>query len=58
MRHPLIFVSDLVDPALISGLHMQLATTLDEALEMAFAIKGRDAKVAVIPNGPGVVIKG
>ena len=58
VRHPLIFVSDLVDPALISGLHMQLATTLDEALEMAFAIKGRDAKVAVIPNGPGVVIEG
>ena len=57
-RHPMIFVSDLVDPGLISGLHMSLAKTLDEALEMAYAIKGPDARVAVVPNGPGVVVDG
>lgn len=57
-RHPMIFVSDLVDPGLISGLHMSLAKTLDEALEMAYAIKGPDARVAVVPNGPGVVVEG
>ena len=28
----------------------------DEALEKAFEIKGKDAKVAVIPDGLGVVV--
>ena len=56
VRHPVIYVSDLVDPRLISALHMDLAATADEALAKAFAIKGPDARVAVVPNGPGVVI--
>lgn len=57
VRHPVIYVSDLVDPALMAGLGIKLARTPDEALEMAFEIKGRDAKVAVIPNGPGVIVE-
>ncbi len=56
VRHPVIYVSDLVDPALITGLGIRLAKTPDEALEMAFELKGRDARVAVVPNAPGVVI--
>ena len=56
VRHPVIYVSDLVDPRLISALHMDLTATADEALAKAFAIKGPDARVAVVPNGPGVVI--
>ena len=52
-----ILVSDLVDPKLVLGLHMELASTVDEALKKAFAFKGKDAKVAVIPDGLGVVVE-
>ena len=54
---PCIFVSDLVDPALITGMHMELATSFDEALEKAFAREGKDAKVAVIRDGLSVVVE-
>ena len=37
-------------------MHMELASNVDEALAMAFKIKGNDAKVAVIPDGLGVVV--
>ena len=55
-HHKVILVSDLVDPQLVKDMHMDLATTVDEALEKAFEIKGKDAKVAVIPDGLGVVV--
>ncbi len=55
-HHEVILVSDLVDPQLVKDMHMDLATTVDEALEKAFEIKGKDAKVAVIPDGLGVVV--
>ena len=40
VHHHVIFVSDLVDPELITGMHMELATSFDEALEKAFAREG------------------
>ena len=57
MQHHVIFVSDLVDPQLITDMHMELATSLDAALERAYAIEGVDAKVTVIPDGLGVIVK-
>ncbi|MDF2910228.1 MAG: hypothetical protein K0Q56_1109 [Sporolactobacillus laevolacticus] len=56
-KHHVIVVSDLVDPNLITSMHMELALTLDEAMEKAFARKGKDAKVTVIPDGLGVIVK-
>ena len=56
MRHKVILVSDLVDPALVRGLHMEPAKTVDEALARAYEIMGRDAKVAVIPDGLSVIV--
>ena len=56
VHHKVILVSDLVDGKLVSGLRMELAATIDEALEKAFAYKGKNAKVAVIPDGLGVVV--
>ena len=55
-HHKVIMVSDLVDPKLVKDMHMELASNVDEALAMAFKIKGNDAKVAVIPDGLGVVV--
>ena len=57
VHHHVIFVSDLVDPALITGMHMELATSFDEALEKALAREGKDAKVTVIRDGLSVVVE-
>lgn len=57
VNHKVIVVSDLVDPSLVTGLHMEVAKTIDEALKRAFELMGKDAKVAVIPDGLSVIIK-
>ncbi|KRL37020.1 hypothetical protein FD20_GL000733 [Liquorilactobacillus uvarum DSM 19971] len=55
-NHYVIMVSDLVDPKLVTNMHMKLATSIDQALEMAFEREGKDAKITVIPDGLGVVV--
>lgn len=58
VNHHVIFVSDLVDPELITKMHMELATSLDEAMKKAYEREGAKAKVVVIPDGLGVIVKG
>ncbi|MDN7145595.1 nickel-dependent lactate racemase [Liquorilactobacillus mali] len=58
VNHHVIFVSDLVDPELITNMHMELATSLDEAMKRAYEREGEKAKVVVIPDGLGVIVKG
>ena len=55
-HHPVIMVTDLCDHQMLSDMHMTPVNTIDEALELAFKMKGADAKVAVIPDGLGVVV--
>ena len=55
-HHPVIMVTDLCDHQMIKDMHMTPINTLDEALKLAFEMKGADAKVAVIPDGLGVVV--
>jgi nickel-dependent lactate racemase len=50
-------VTDMCDPNMIKNMHMKHAYTFDEALELAYHIKGKDADVVVIPNGVGVVVE-
>ena len=57
VHHRVILVSDLVDPALVTGMHMELATSFEEALARAFEIEGPEAKVAVIRDGLSVIVK-
>lgn len=57
VHHHVIYVSDLVDPKLIHDMHMELATTLDEALQRAFEIEGKVAKVTVIRDGLSVIVE-
>ncbi|MDW2800556.1 nickel-dependent lactate racemase [Clostridium boliviensis] len=56
-KHTVILVSDMCDPEIIKRMHMQHAYTFDEALQRAFQIKGADAKITVIPDGVGVIVK-
>ena len=55
--HTVILVTDMCDPEMIVNMHMQHAFTFEEALKRAFEIKGKDAKITVIPDGVSVVVK-
>lgn len=56
-KFTVIMVTDLCDPQMIKNMHMKYASSFEEALQMAFDIKGKDAKVAVIPDGVSVIVK-
>ncbi|MGV8980892.1 nickel-dependent lactate racemase [Clostridium sp.] len=55
--HTVILVTDMCEPEMITKMHMKHATTFEKALQMAFEIKGNDAKITVIPDGVSVVVK-
>jgi lactate racemase len=57
LKHPVILVTRHMDHELIKKLYMIPASTVDEALEMAYSIKGRRASVTVLPDGVAVIIK-
>lgn len=57
VNHKVILVSDQVDPDLVTGMHMHLAKTFDEALEKAFEFEGEDAKVVAVPDGLAVIVE-
>ena len=52
-----IIVSDKCDPAIITGMHIKHAYTLDEALTKAREIVGEDKKITIIPDGISVIVK-
>ena len=56
-NYTVIVVTDMCDPNIIESMHMKHAYTFDEALKLAYDIKGKDADVVAIPNGVGVVVK-
>ena len=56
-QHHVIMVSDLIQPAIVTAMHMEHAGTFDEALRRAYAIEGPAAKVAVIPDGLAVIVR-
>lgn len=51
-----IIVAEPSATAMLDGMHLQHAATLDEALRLAFAKMGEDASVAVIPDGVSVIV--
>lgn len=56
-KHTVILVTDMCAPEMIRNMHMQHAFTVEEALERAFQLKGKDAKITVVPDGVSVVVK-
>lgn len=54
-RFRVILVTDSCDHAMIRRMKMDAASSLEEALEMAYQMVGKTAKVAVIPDGVSVV---
>lgn len=57
VHHHVIIVSDLVDPKLVTDMHMEIAPTFEAALASAFASQGEDAKVTVIRDGLSVIVE-
>ena len=56
VRHKVIFVTDPENRQLIEDMHMTYAPSLEEALEIAREIKGKDAKIAFVPDGVSVIV--
>lgn len=56
-NHRVIIVSDLVEPSLVTDMHMELAKTFDEALALALNYEGENAKIAVIRDGLSVIVQ-
>ena len=54
LKHKIILISEL-DEELVRKINMIPAKTPDEALEIAFKLKGSDASVVVIPDGVSVI---
>lgn len=55
LNHKIILVTDELPPEEIRKINMIPAKTLDEALSMAYSIKGKNASVVVIPDGVSVI---
>ncbi|MBV7276333.1 nickel-dependent lactate racemase [Clostridium sp. PL3] len=56
-KYTVILVTDMCDPTMIKNMHMEHAFTFEEALARAYELKGKDAKVAVIPDGVSVIVR-
>ena len=54
-KHRVILVTTYLDHDLVRKANMFPASTPDEALEMAYEMMGKDAKVVVIPDGVSVL---
>lgn len=54
LKHKIILISEL-DPVLVVKLNMIPASSTEEAMEIAFELKGEDASVVVIPDGVSVI---
>jgi lactate racemase len=56
-QHRVIMVSDLINPEIVTNMHMEHAKTFDEAMQRAYEMEGKAAKVAVIPDGLAVIVR-
>ncbi|HYE10354.1 MAG TPA: nickel-dependent lactate racemase [Patescibacteria group bacterium] len=57
INYKVILVTDQCDPKMVTDMHMLHAYTLEEALKMAYEIKGTDATVTVVPDGVSVIVQ-
>jgi nickel-dependent lactate racemase len=54
-KHPIILVSTFLDHALARKANLIPASSPDEALSLAYAMRGENARVVVIPDGVAVL---
>ena len=56
-KHQVILVTDQCDKKIIEDMHIKHAYNIEEAMDMAYQIKGRDASITVIPDGVSVIVQ-
>lgn len=56
-RHKVFFVTDPFNKSLIEDMHMEYASSVEEALQKAKDIVGIDAKIAIVPDGVSVIVE-
>lgn len=56
-KYTVILTTDMCDPDMIRGMHMEYAKNFAEAFRRALEIKGPQAKTTVIPDGVSVIVK-
>jgi lactate racemase len=56
-QHHVIMVSELIKPEIVTNMHMEYAKTFDQGLQRAYELQGKNAKVAVIPDGLAVIVR-
>jgi len=57
LKCSVIVVTDMCDPNLIKQMHMMHASCVEDALQMAEAIVGKQSDIVVIPDGVGVIVE-
>ncbi|MDF2530742.1 MAG: hypothetical protein K0Q65_323 [Clostridia bacterium] len=57
INYKVILVTDQCNPKMVTDMHMLHAYSLEEALKMAYEIKGADATVTVVPDGVSVIVQ-
>ena len=57
LQHPIIIVTQHMDLQELESMGFLAASSFDQALEMAFKLKGPDASVTVIPDGVSVIVR-
>ncbi len=56
-RHEVLYVADPSAKQILEDMHIEYVPTVEEALRIALERKGKNAKVAVIPDGVSVIVK-
>lgn len=57
MKYRLILVTDYLDHDVIRKMNITPAKSINEAMEIAYEMKGRNASVTVIPDGVSVIVR-
>ncbi|MCF7933596.1 MAG: nickel-dependent lactate racemase [Spirochaetia bacterium] len=57
IHYSIILVTSGLSRSVVEQMNFLHAETVSEALDMAFAIQGREASVTVIPDGVGVIVR-
>ena len=57
IKHKIIFVCNEKIRPFAERMKLMTAATLDEAFDMALALKGKNAKVTIIPDGVSVIVE-
>lgn len=57
MKCSVILVTDMCDAALVEEMHMIHASSIENAMDIAEGITGKNARITVIPDGVSVIIR-